>query len=172
MKSLSDRTRALLTIFGFAAFGTLALGSDGCGSKRDPILPPAPQEVGHERALSWAKTSSADLAKKMQEIESERGNAQSEVYRLEALEKQFPDQASDISGTVKEWQQVVIELNTAMTAAEDGITKAYVLRQTKGKAGDGVLEEVYDQWSPKADEALALARRQRSKSEGSGKPAQ
>lgn len=154
--------RALLTIFGFAVFVLLAVGSTGDKPAYSPA--PPPEVVGQENALTWAKSNSADLATKIQELETGRSHAQSEVYRLESLKRQFPAQASKITGVISEWQQVVIELDSALTAVEQDVSEAYVAHQVQGKDKDAVLGQVYDKWRPKADQAIALAKKQQAKS--------
>jgi hypothetical protein len=143
------------------------------GSDHDDDTPPIPVRdpvaVGQNNAMTWASTSSADLAAKLQELESARTNAQREISRLESLRDQFPAQAGKISGLISGWQQVVIELSSALTAVEPSVSDAYVAHHVEGKDRDTVLRQVYDRWRSKAERAIALADAQQSRA-GAAEP--
>jgi hypothetical protein len=80
MNSPHHLARALLTFFGFAAFLMLALGSNDSRHSYSPsYYSPPPEVVGQEIALTWAKVNSADLAKKIHQVEMRRNHAQGEV---------------------------------------------------------------------------------------------
>ena len=158
--------RDLKTILGFAVFVLLAQGS----RHREPsyhTLPPEPEEVGKENALAWAKTNSVDVASEIQAVESERNHVQSEIYRLENLQNQFPTQVA-IRRTIEEWKQVEIELASALTSVEQAVSKAYVVHEVEGQDQDAILRQVFDQWRPEAERAIALAKRQTAKSNSEG----
>ncbi|MFY9821037.1 MAG: hypothetical protein WAM82_06630 [Thermoanaerobaculia bacterium] len=165
MKYPHHLTRALLTFFGFAAFIMLAFGSRQSHHDSDySAYSPPPEVVGRENALTWAKSNSADLKKKIYQVEMRRNHAQSEVRKLETLKEQFPADANKTEERRKEWQRVVIELDSALTAVTQSASSAYLAHRRDGENSGAVLGEVYSQWGPTADRAIALAKKQRAKS--------
>jgi hypothetical protein len=164
MRPARNTAKTLATVLGFSLFVTLAAGSDSCDHDHTRDIPdPDPVVVGQGNAMTWATTSSADLAAKIQELESARANAQREISRLESLREQFPAQAGKISGLISGWQQVVIELSSALTAVEPIVSDAYVAHHVDGADRDTELRRVYDRWKPKADRAISLAQAQQSR---------
>lgn len=152
--------RSAVTILGLLCFAILAAGSK---EEKGTYTPP-PELVGKQSAMGWAKSSSAALASKLQEVQAARSEAQSEVYRLEQLKSQFPEQASKISATITEWQQVIIKLDAAISGVGKKISDAYVSSQIGEENGDRLLEEIAENWSPIADDALRAVRAQKEKS--------
>src|ERR1043166_3668685 len=163
MKSPHHLARALLTFFGCAAFLMLALGSADPKPDYSTYSTP-PEIVGQENALTWVKTRSPDIAKRIRQLEMRRDNAQCEVRALENLKEQFPVYASKTEEKIKEWQRVIIDLDSALTALTESASAAYHAHQAEGKDSGVVLEKVYSQWSPRAERAIALAKKQRTKS--------
>jgi hypothetical protein len=166
MKSPHHQARVLLTFFGLAAFLIMALGSNNPNDPRrhdHSTSSPSPEDVGLENAMIWAKANSTALAKKLQQVEMRRNHARSEVRKLEILKKQFPAEANKTEERIKEWQGVVSELDLALAAVAQSASAAYLAHQRDGKNSGTVLDEVYRQWSPKADRAIALAKKQQAK---------
>jgi len=157
--------RLLLTLLGFAAFLLLAFGSnDGRSSTSGYDYSPSPEVVGQETAMTWARSKPSDLARKIHQVELRRSHAQQEISKLETMREQFPGHATKIAVTIKEWQVVLSELDSALAAVTRHVSAAYVAHHSEGRDRDVALGEVYSKWSPQADQALALAKKQWAKS--------
>ena len=169
MRSLGTLTRVLLTFFGFAVFLILALGTDdpGGGSYSGGSQYPTAQEIGRRVALSWAESNSPDLAKKIRQVQARKDHAESEIYRLENMREQFPQDADRTTARIEEWNQVLAELDAALEAVRDHSSQAYQLNQRDGKDAGVALSAVYRQWSPMADQAIGRAKKLRMRTDGS-----
>jgi hypothetical protein len=169
MRSLETLTRVLLTFSGFVVFLILAVGSDdpGGGGYSGASHYPTAQEIGRRVALSWAESNSPELARKIRQVQARRDHAESEMHRLENMREQFPQDADRTTERIEEWSQVLTELDAALEAARDHSSHAYQLNQRDGKDAGVALSEAYRQWSPMADQAIAHAKKQRMRTDGS-----
>ncbi len=155
--------RSILTLVGVVAFVVLAIGSNQQEDKSYTSLPD-PKNAGKESAISWVTQNSALLTSKFREVEEARLDALTEVYRLENLKRQFPEQRSKISNTESRWQQVVIDLESSIEEVNQMIANAYVDSQVGEGVGSDLLQDIYEEWSPRADRALQEYERQRERS--------
>ena len=153
MSLKSHPIRLAVTGIGLIIFAVLALGTSE--DQDEFVLPsPPPEEIGKQEAMDWARSGSAELAAKLQEVELARLEAQGEVNRLESLKSQFPDQAVRISATIAAWQKIVIKLDSAMREVALKISEAYVAHQIGSSNEEILLRDIAEAWSPMADAAL------------------
>lgn len=149
--------RLAITAVGLLVFVLLAAGSE----HEDEYVPPPtpPEEIGMRNAIEWARTNSAALASRIQEVEAAQSEARREIRRLESLKGQFPEQASKISASLSAWRQAAIRLESALSAVNRKISEAYVASQVGESSGPQLLEKVADDWQPSAQAALQEVKR-------------
>lgn len=162
MSFRSHPFRSATTGIGILLFALLAVGS--LDDDDDYVPQTAPEEVGKQDAMAWAESNSAALASKVQEVQTARSEALGEVYRLESLKGQFPEQATRISASMAAWRQAMIKLDTAMSDVEQRISEAYVASQVGAPNDDQLLQDIAENWTPVADAALRESRALRESS--------